>query len=289
MRGNPPKSTITALAQTGKRLGLIIALVAVTSLGGCAAARRPVAAQGREEARTVLAVVAHPDDENMMGDVLAKLARQGHKVQVIIATDGKTGTRVTSVPAGDVLGALRRRESECACDRLRIPRPIFLAIDALDTRNGVRAYLDGRKELLAALERHLASIEPDALITFGPDGEYGHPEHIVVGAAVTELLLKHGLVDKYPLYFFASTREQVSDDPDLSYVDNRYLDLRVQYTDEDEQKSLDAARCYVTQSTPAEIDDAARRKVEDRENTTYFRKFHVGSRQGAERGALDEW
>jgi LmbE family N-acetylglucosaminyl deacetylase len=47
-------------------------------------------------------VVAHPDDEMAIGDVLVKYRRLGYKVYVIIATDGKEGVRVTSIPAGDI-------------------------------------------------------------------------------------------------------------------------------------------------------------------------------------------
>jgi LmbE family N-acetylglucosaminyl deacetylase len=91
--------------------------------------------------------------------LLAGLARRGHAVEVLIATDGKYGSRLPGVVEGEELGILRRKESECAAARLGIPSPKFLAIDRLDTRNGVRQYLDGRKVLLAALERHLAEID----------------------------------------------------------------------------------------------------------------------------------
>ena len=45
--------------------------------------------------KNLLAIFAHPDDESAIGEVLVKYAKLGHKVQVIIATDGKDGTRVT--------------------------------------------------------------------------------------------------------------------------------------------------------------------------------------------------
>jgi LmbE family N-acetylglucosaminyl deacetylase len=246
-------------------------------------------AEAPAKSKVFLVVVAHPDDENMMGDVLAKFGREGHKVHIIIATDGKDGTRVTSIPAGNGLGALRRRESQCACKKLGVEPPIFLSIDRLDTKYGVRPYLNGRKVLLADLEKHLTAINPDAVFTFGPDGEYGHPEHIVIGAAVTDLLLKRGLVERFPLYYLAWTEEQVQDDADLSYVDPQYLDLKVGYTDEDEEKSFDAARCYATQTTPQEIAELIRGKRADKLNATRFRKLHVRSRQKAAGPGLDEW
>jgi LmbE family N-acetylglucosaminyl deacetylase len=217
----------------------------------------------------------------MMGEVLAKLARLGHRVQVVIATDGKDGTRDTRIPAGDELGRLRRRESECACARLGIEPPIFLSIERLDTKIGVRAYLEGRKRLLAALEGELTALHPDAVLTFGPDGEYGHSEHIVVGAVITDLLLRHGWVEKHPLYYFAATKEQVADDDELAYLSRRYLDAVVRYTDEDERRSLDAARCYVTQTTAEEIEELVTRETADSSNVAYFRRLQVRPAEGA--------
>lgn len=222
-----------------------------------------------------MVVVAHPDDENMMGSMLARFAREGHRVHVVIATDGKDGTRVTKIPAGDELGAIRRKESQCACQRLGIPPPLFLGIDRLDTKNGVRSYLNGRKALLQALQEQLQTIRPDALFTFGPDGEYGHSEHIVIGAALTELLLREGLVEAYPLYYFAWTREDVGDDEDLSYVDRRYLDAEVPYREEDKQRELDAARCYVTQYTAEEMAENAQLAASQSRSTVFLRRLRV--------------
>ncbi len=72
---------------------------------------------------------------------------------------------------------------------------------------------------MSALRSHLDTLLPDSVFTLSPDGEYGHPEHIIVGSAITELLLREGWVEQYPLYYFAWTQEQVADDPDLAEVD----------------------------------------------------------------------
>ena len=149
--------------------------------------------------RKIVGIFAHPDDENMVGSVLAKYARLGHKVYVIIATDGKFGTRVTKIPEGDELGGVRRKETQCACEKLGIETPIFLGLERLDTKIGVRAYLNAHRSLIDSLKQKIDDIKPDVLISFGPDGEYGHSEHIVVGAAVEELLLREGWARKYPL------------------------------------------------------------------------------------------
>jgi len=224
--------------------------------------------------RTILGIFAHPDDENMIGHVLAKYARLGNKVYIIIATDGKDGTRVTKIPAGDSLGKLRQLESICACKKLGIRPPIYLQIDRLDTKYGVRPYLNGHKKLLEELKKYILQLKPAVLLTFGPDGEYGHSEHIVVGAAVTELLLKEGWVDKYPLYFAADKKEDVTDDDDLSYVHESYVNVKISYSEADEEKSIEAAKCYVTQTTPEEIQELVDRKSKT-PNFKYFRRFSI--------------
>lgn len=229
--------------------------------------------------KTIVGVFAHPDDENMMGSVLAKYAREGSKVYVIIATDGKYGTRVTKVPEGNSLGTIRQQESICACTQLGINPPIFLSIDRLDTKNGVRSYLNNHKKLLGELKKYIDSLKPDVLITFGPDGEYGHSEHIVVGASVTEVLLKESWVEKYPLYFLAWKKEQVADDDDLSYVADKYLDVEINFSDEDEKKSFEAAKCYVSQQTSDEIKEAIEQQTKDTENKIAFRKFYLPSKR----------
>ena len=229
----------------------------------------------KANSKTILGIFPHPDDENIIGDVFARYARLGHKVYIIIATDGKDGTRVTSIPAGDSLGKIRKQESICACEKLGIQPPIFLALERLDTKFGVRPYLNGHKKLLEDLKKYILELQPDVLITFGPDGEYGHSEHIVTGATVIDLLLREVWVDKYPLYFPVDLKEEVADDEDLSYVNQKYVNVKIEYSDEDEQKSFEAAKCYVTQTTAEELKELIERKSADTKNTKYFRRFAV--------------
>lgn len=230
---------------------------------------------GQASKKTILGIFAHPDDENMIGPVLAKYSRLGHNVQIIIATDGKDGTRVTKIPAGDSLGRLRQQESICACEKLKINPPIYLHIDRLDTKFGVRPYLNGRKKAMEDLKNFILKINPDLILTFGPDGEYGHSEHIVTGAMVTEILLKEGWVDKYPLYFPVDIKEDVTDDAELSYIDKKYINLKVVFRDEDEQKMIEAAKCYETQFTRDEIKELSDLTTNNKDNTKYFRRFIV--------------
>ena len=43
-------------------------------------------------------------------------------------------------------------------------------------------------EVQGAVGRVLQDVHPDAVITFGPEGAYGHPDHRLVGTVVTQLV-----------------------------------------------------------------------------------------------------
>ena len=224
--------------------------------------------------KTLLAVFPHPDDESAIAEVLIKYAEQGYNVQLIIATDGKDGTRVTKIPAGDSLGNLRKEETRCACKILGIAEPIFLGIDRLDTRIGVGKYFVEHKKFLELLKEKMITINPDFILTFGPDGDTHHAEHIVTGAAVTELLLREGWVDKYPLYYVAWTKE-VGESFDLGFVNEQYFNIKIEYTQQQENKALEIMPCYATQYLPEELKEDREKKLKDKNNTLHFRRLSV--------------
>jgi LmbE family N-acetylglucosaminyl deacetylase len=231
-------------------------------------------AQKVQNKRTILFVGAHPDDETAISEVLHKYARLGNKVFIIIATDGKDGTRVTKIPAGDSLGTLRKAESACGCKTLGIEPPIFLGIERLDTKIGTGKYFKEHQRFMDSLKVKIPLIAPDIIITAGPDGDTHHSEHIVVGATVTELLLAEGWVEKYPLYHFA-WQKGIESVEDGGYVDEQYYNVKVSFTTEDEKKAIAAMNCYVTQYTPEEIKEETANKLKNTSNTIYFRRFVV--------------
>ncbi len=227
-----------------------------------------------QKSKTLLAIFPHPDDESAIGEVLRKYAGLGYKVQVITATNGSNGTRLTKITAGEELGNLRMAESRCAAKKIGIEEPIFLGIERLDTLIGVGKYFAEHKKLMSLLKEKIPAIDPDFIITFGPDGDTSHSEHIVTGAAVTELLLREGWVKRYPLYYLSWTKE-IGNKFNLGWVDNQYFNVKIDYSQDDENKALEMMPCYVTQFTPEEIAEDNKDKVADRSNTSYFRRFTV--------------
>jgi LmbE family N-acetylglucosaminyl deacetylase len=125
----------------------------------------------------LLAVFAHPDDESFaVGGTLAKYAAEGVEVVIVSATRGETGIR--GVDASEA-AALREAELRRAAVELGVSRVIFLGYP-----DGGLAGVDpdGAVSRLMALLREL---RPQAVITFGPDGISGHPDHVTVGRWVT--------------------------------------------------------------------------------------------------------
>ncbi len=125
---------------------------------------------------TLLAVFAHPDDEAFgTGGTLAKYAAEGVDVYLVTATRGEAGQialPALATPAS--LPAVRERELRCACQTYGIHPPIFLD------------YVDGQLTIVnqgqavGKLVQIIRQLRPQVLLTFGPDGIYGHYDHLAV-------------------------------------------------------------------------------------------------------------
>lgn len=138
-----------------------------------------------DERNTLLAVFAHPDDESILvGGTLARLADQGWRTALICATRGEWGPiSDDSLADYSTLGEARERELRQACDVLGVRWLRFL--DLPD--GGVQA-IQGKPEekpILEMIVRAIRELQPQLVLTFGPDGLYGHPDHIAIGELTT--------------------------------------------------------------------------------------------------------
>jgi N-acetyl-1-D-myo-inositol-2-amino-2-deoxy-alpha-D-glucopyranoside deacetylase len=141
--------------------------------------------------RTLLVILAHPDDESFgLGGTLARYASEGVNVHLICATRGESG-KITD-PAIDPdtpKGPLREAELHASCEALGIHPPILL--DYHDSGRLERSQDANPHALMNAddlevekiLLKHIADIRPDVLITFDPHGIYGHIDHIKIQRA----------------------------------------------------------------------------------------------------------
>jgi LmbE family N-acetylglucosaminyl deacetylase len=140
---------------------------------------------------TLMAVHAHPDDEATgTGGVLARYAAEGVRTVLVTCTDGGCGDGPGGVKPGDpghdpaAVVAMRRAELEASCAVLGVTE--LEVLDYADsgmmgwpTNDQPGAFwttpVEQAAGRLAALMEHY---RPDVVVTYDPNGFYGHPDHI---------------------------------------------------------------------------------------------------------------
>ncbi len=233
-----------------------------------------------------MAVLAHPDDEAAVGQVLAKYASEQNKVYLVIAADGRYGVEeFAGIPAGDTLVQVRKKESICSCKILGIEPPIFLGFhDGFGMVDGIGEYFDQTVALKEKLKKVIQEINPDLIITFGPDGDTGHPDHRGISDMTTEVILREGWYEKYPLYYIGWLKEKLVSIPQgnlasLNYVDKKYLNVRIKYNEEDRKKLFESLSCFKSQLTEQDVKNWIDAELKDSSFTFYFRRFLIDEKQ----------
>jgi LmbE family N-acetylglucosaminyl deacetylase len=125
----------------------------------------------------LLAIFPHPDDETMgLGSTLARYSTEEIATYLLTATRGERGWFESEGPNPGLEGVARIREKElrCATEALGLREVSFLD------------YIDGEvgqadpNEMHLKLAAHIRRIGPQVVVTFPPDGAYGHPDHIAL-------------------------------------------------------------------------------------------------------------
>ena len=136
----------------------------------------------------LLGVFAHPDDETFCaGGTFARYAEQGAEIMVVSATRGQAGQiRDAAVGTRRTIAAVREAELRLACQRLGIT-----TVRCLDHIDGTLGDADF-ETLVDEVAEVIGEFRPDIVITFGPDGGYGHPNHVTISAAATAACQRAG-------------------------------------------------------------------------------------------------
>lgn len=155
----------------------------------------------------LLCITAHPDDESLgFGPTLAKYGAAGIETHLIMATRGEKGWKGAkeAYPGPQALGQIRGQELLEAAGVLCLK-----AVHFLDYTDGELDRADAQKAV-AKIARLIAEIRPQVVITFGPDGAYGHPDHVAISqfttAALVEAAPQHRV---FKLYYLAEPKRVV--------------------------------------------------------------------------------
>jgi len=217
------------------------------------AASTPASAQSRAKA-PILAVFAHPDDERVIGPLLSKLAREGRETHLVIATDGSKGVRdFAKIPAGPELAAARTKEATCAANRLGVRQLHILGLP-----DGGLASFDVLGKLRSGIAAIIDSVKPAVIITFGPEGGTGHPDHRLVGDVTTQIVQSDSRYANVDLLYASLPTERLRTAPRASPTVNgmaeALLTVRVPFEERDLVAGREEFGCHRSQYAPAEMD-----------------------------------
>lgn len=139
--------------------------------------------------KRLLFVLAHPDDESLgFGGTIARYASEGAEVFLITATRGQRGRFgiTEEKPAPEIIGRVREQELCAASKILGIKE-----VTVLDYMDGDLDKVEPH-EIISTIAYHIRRIQPQVILTFGPDGVYGHPDHIAISQYTGAAIVKAG-------------------------------------------------------------------------------------------------
>ncbi|HME80105.1 MAG TPA: N-acetyl-1-D-myo-inositol-2-amino-2-deoxy-alpha-D-glucopyranoside deacetylase [Mycobacterium sp.] len=166
-----------------------------------------------QETPRLLFVHAHPDDESITnGATIAHYAARGAAVHVVTCTLGEEGEVIgdrwaqLAVDQADQLGGYRIGELTAALHALGVSAPIFLGgpgrwrdsgMAGTEPRGRPRFSDADEREAVGALVAIIRELRPHVVVTYDPNGGYGHPDHIQAHVVTTAAVAAAG-ADDYP-------------------------------------------------------------------------------------------
>jgi LmbE family N-acetylglucosaminyl deacetylase len=204
--------------------------------------------------RWLLAVMAHPDDESMgTGGLIVRHTRNDVMVHVVCATRGEQGWG--GKPPGarrEDLAKIRTAEMEGAAAALALA-----GVEIWDYPDGGVGKSD-HTEITQRIWQAITTVRPAAVVTWGPDGGYGHPDHIAIGsctdAAVAAMpegdrpALYHLAVDEQLAEFYREAERLTSPDGGaLPVAVLDHVDVVMDLSSDEVQMKLRAIDCHESQ------------------------------------------
>lgn len=147
---------------------------------------------------TIMGIWAHPDDETFLAAGLLQVALgNGQTIVCVTATKGEAGVKDAWRWQPEKLGKIRAQELKRALTRLGVTNHHWLGISDGQCSNA------DTKKIVNKLEVLVRRYKPDTIITFGPEGMTGHPDHaavsrwttLVVARSAPDTVIYHAVID----------------------------------------------------------------------------------------------
>lgn len=224
--------------------------------------------------RPIVAVFAHPDDERIIGPLLSRLSREGRETHLVIATDGSKGVRdFARIAAGPELAAARAKEASCAANRLGVRQLHLLGLP-----DGGLASFEVLGKLRLGLVAIIDSLRPAAIITIGPEGGTGHPDHRLVGNVVTQIVQSDAHYAKIDLLYASLPTERLltapAAQPSVNGMAQALLTVRVPFEEQDLVAGREEFACHRSQYAPTEMDAVNRYLAHAWNGTVWLRPWN---------------
>src|SRR5437868_3983420 len=159
-----------------------------------------------EQKGGLLLVMAHPDDESMgSGGLVLRHTRAGIATHLICATYGEQGWN--GKPKGarkEDLAEIRAKELEEAAAALALS-----GVELWDYPDGGVSRSD-QQEITQRVWDEISKLRPRVVVGWGPDGAYGHPDHIAMGAC-TDAAVAAMTEGERPAQYHVAVDESLAD------------------------------------------------------------------------------
>jgi LmbE family N-acetylglucosaminyl deacetylase len=195
-------------------------------------------------------------------------------------------TQHAGIPAGDGLAAVRADEARCSARELGAEPPILLGMEDAGLAATSPWPGEALDRLAKQLERVLGELRPDAVITWGPEGGYGHADHRLVGNVVTQIFQAGAVAPRARLYFVGFTADRTTNSP--PWFGHRIyptvpalLTATVSFDERDRAAARRALGCYASQSTPQEMEETFAALEHLWQGSVAFQRWGGGTRSSS--------
>ncbi len=168
----------------------------------------------------IMGIWAHPDDETFTSAaIMAMAVRNRQKVLCITATRGEAGVQDEARWPQEHLATIREKELEKALKIIGVKEHHWLSY-----QDGLCCEAD-TDEAVECLCDHIVKFKPATILTFGPDGMTGHPDHQTVSTWATKACAR--LEVKPQIFHCVQTKKQYKESlEDLDKKLNIFFNIR---------------------------------------------------------------